>query len=161
MTRPGIEPRSPGPLANTLTPRPMSGINYIHTDAIINDERRFFRKIYTSRFICDVCVWEGVRDRTELQYFDPHSYGRQHCVFLVLQGCLTGGPEAHSAGWWLSLQHLIGSFSGSQLNRWPQAPSAWPGVAFPTTLVYNSVSSCNSNWSLTVLTELYNGSTPI
>ena len=22
MTRPGIEPRSPGPLANTLTPRP-------------------------------------------------------------------------------------------------------------------------------------------
>ena len=26
MTRPGIEPRSPGPLANTLTARPMSGI---------------------------------------------------------------------------------------------------------------------------------------
>ena len=25
MTRPEIEPRSPGPLANTLTPRPMSG----------------------------------------------------------------------------------------------------------------------------------------
>ena len=27
MTRPGIEPRSPGPLANTLTARPMSGIS--------------------------------------------------------------------------------------------------------------------------------------
>ena len=26
MTRPGIEPRSPGPLANTLTARPMSGL---------------------------------------------------------------------------------------------------------------------------------------
>ncbi len=26
MTRPGIEPRPPGPLANTLTARPMSGI---------------------------------------------------------------------------------------------------------------------------------------
>ena len=26
MTRPGIEPRSPGPLTNTLTPRPMSGL---------------------------------------------------------------------------------------------------------------------------------------
>ena len=26
MTRPGIEPRSPGPLANTLTTRPISGI---------------------------------------------------------------------------------------------------------------------------------------
>ena len=33
MTRPGIEPRSPGPLANTLTARPMSGdyIYYIYT----------------------------------------------------------------------------------------------------------------------------------
>ena len=29
MTRPGIEPRSPGPLANTLTARPMSG-KYIY-----------------------------------------------------------------------------------------------------------------------------------
>ena len=26
LTRPGIEPRSPGPLANTLTPRSMSGL---------------------------------------------------------------------------------------------------------------------------------------
>ena len=31
MTRPGIEPRSPGPLANTLTARPMSGLlQYIY-----------------------------------------------------------------------------------------------------------------------------------
>ena len=31
MTRPGIEPRSPGPLANTLTARPMSGkYKHIH-----------------------------------------------------------------------------------------------------------------------------------
>ena len=29
MTRPGIEPRSPGPLANTLTARPMSGMERI------------------------------------------------------------------------------------------------------------------------------------
>ena len=28
MTRPGIEPRSPGPMANTLTARPMSGSKY-------------------------------------------------------------------------------------------------------------------------------------
>ena len=32
MTRPGIEPRSHGPLSNTLTPRPMSGINYSYND---------------------------------------------------------------------------------------------------------------------------------
>ena len=29
MTRPGIEPWSPEPLANTLTARPMSGKNYL------------------------------------------------------------------------------------------------------------------------------------
>ena len=56
-------------------------------------------KKYTSHFICNVCVLEGVGDRTYMQYFDPHSYGRQCCVFLVLQGCSTGGPEAQlSAG---------------------------------------------------------------
>ena len=30
MTRPGIEPRSPGPLANTLTAGPMSRYLYIY-----------------------------------------------------------------------------------------------------------------------------------
>ena len=80
-----------------------------------------------------VLLWEGVGDRTELQYVDPHSYGRQHCVFLVLQGCSTGGPGAQlSAGWWLSLLHLISNFSGPQLNRGPQGPLR-PGMAFPTT----------------------------
>ena len=33
-----------------------------------------------------VLLWEGVGDRTELQHIDPHSYGHQRCVFLVLQG---------------------------------------------------------------------------
>ena len=35
MTRPRIEPRSPGPLANTLTARPMSG-NFIHINSSIS-----------------------------------------------------------------------------------------------------------------------------
>ena len=126
---------------------------------MIKDERRLFWNICTFHFIVRVwkgllmvLLWEGVRDRTELQYFYPHSYGRQRCVFLVLQGCSTGGPGAQlSAGWWLSLLHLItnwspklhwgpegrfsrvwlslphlvSNFSGPQLNR--------PCVAFPTT----------------------------
>ena len=46
-------------------------------------------KRYTSHFIWKVCVWEGVGDQTELQHIDPHSYGHQRCVFLVLQGCST------------------------------------------------------------------------
>ena len=75
-------------------------------------------------------------------YWAPHSYGRQRCVFLVLQGCSTGGPEAHSAGFlyyilsptglrnnggpddpfgrlWLSVSHLISNFSDPQLSDVP------------------------------------------
>ena len=47
MTRPGIEPRSPGPLANTLTPRPMSGKRHIQKDYIY---------IYIYMCVC-VCVY--------------------------------------------------------------------------------------------------------
>ncbi len=79
----------------------------------------FFRKICTSYFfvrvwkgLLRVLLWEGVGDRTELQYIDP-----QRCVSLVLQGCSTGGPGAQlSAGWWLSLLNLITNFSGPQLT---------------------------------------------
>ena len=122
-----------------------------------NDKRRAktsLVKICTSHFIVSVrkgllkvCVWEGAGDRTELQYIDLTSYGRQHCFFLVLQGCSTGGPGAQlSAGWWLLL-HLISNFSGPQLNRGPRGPLR-PGLAFPTTSVW-----------LPASTELYNSST--
>ena len=100
----------------------------------------FFREICTSHFIVrvrkglfKVLWWEGVGDWTELQYIYPHSYGHQRCVFLVLQGCSTGGPGAQlSTECWLSLPHLISNFSGPQLIRRPRGP-LWPGVAFPTT----------------------------
>ena len=53
-----------------------------------------------SKRVLKVLQWEGVGDRTELQHTDPHSYGHQRCVFLVLQRCSTGGPRAQlSAGW--------------------------------------------------------------
>ena len=127
-----------------------------------------------------VLWWEGVGDRTELQYLDPHSYGRQRCVFLVLQGYSTGGTEAHSAGCglslphlvtngspntvggsegpfgreWLSLPHLISNFSGPQLIRGSKGRFGlvWPSLPH---LVYNS----NINCLTSVLTELYNSST--
>ena len=34
MTRPGIEPRSPGPLANTLTTRPIWNVIFSYTQTI-------------------------------------------------------------------------------------------------------------------------------
>ena len=67
MTRPGIEPRSPGPLANTLTARPMSGLIII---IIINnnDERtRVFRKIYLSHFILERVAKVCVRGEFEME----------------------------------------------------------------------------------------------
>ena len=117
----------------------------IHTDAMNNDERRRLYKICTSHFIVRVwkrllriLLWEGVGDRTKLQYIDPHSYGRQCCVFLVLQGCSTGGPAAQlSAGWWLSLLHLISNFSGPQLIGGPEGPFSLAWLSLPH-LVSNS-----------------------
>ena len=85
----------------------------IHIDAIIMTSEDFFKR-YSSHFIWKGCVWEGVWDRTELQYIDPHSYSHQRCVFLVFQGCSTGGLLAHSAGCWLSLPHLVSNESGLQ-----------------------------------------------
>ena len=38
---------------------------------MIKDELRLLLKKYASHFICNVCVWEGVGDWTELQYIDP------------------------------------------------------------------------------------------
>ena len=106
----------------------------------ITTSEDFFNKIYTSHFIVRVrkgllrvLLWEGVGDRTEQQYIDPHSYGRQRCVFLVFQGDSTGGPGAQlSAGWWLSLLHLLSNFSEPQLTQGPRCPLR-PGVAYPTT----------------------------
>ena len=87
---------------------------------------------------------EGVGDRTEPQYFDPQSYGRQRCVFLVLQGCSTGGPGAQpSAECWLSLPHLISNFSGtpnllaSNSVGGPEGPFGLVWLSLPH-LVYNS-----------------------
>ena len=69
-------------------------------------------------------MWEGVGDRTELRHIDPHSYGHQRCVFLVLHGCSTGGPGAQlSAGWWLSLLHLVSNSSDLQLTDFLSSPS--------------------------------------
>ena len=68
-------------------------------------------------------MWEGVGDRTELQYIDPDSNGHQRCVFLVLKGCSTGGPGAHSAGCRLPLPHLVSNSSDLQLTDFLSPPS--------------------------------------
>ena len=98
---------------------------------------------------------EGIGDRTELQYIDPHSYDRQRCVFLVLQGCSTGGPEAHSAGWWLFFYCILSATSLDPNSSWaPRAPSAWRDFPYHISSITPSPTV-----TLFVLTELYNSST--
>ena len=89
------------------------------------------RKGY-SRFACE----RELDTEQELQYFDPQSYGRQRCVFLFLQGCSTGDTEAPSAGWWLSLLHLMSNLSPAHQGTNGPFGLAW--LSLPH-LVYNSV----------------------
>ena len=118
-----------------------------------------------------------------LQYLDPHSCGRHRCVFLVLQGCSTGGPAAQlSAWWWLSLLHLITNRSpkfhwgpeGHFGRVWLSLPDLVSEVSDPQFIrgskgplhrVFSTTSYQQLLWTPTVwlpiLTELYNRSRPL
>ena len=72
-----------------------------------------------------------------------------NAVSFSFSRCSTGGPEAYSARWWLSLLHLISIFSGPHSSG-PQAPFGLVWLSLP-----HLFSNSNSN-----LTELYNSSTP-
>ena len=108
-----------------------------HNDDTIRRATQFLEK-YTSHFIWKGCVWEGVRDRTELQLIDPHSYGHQR-FFTVLLSCSTGSLGPSLSGCWFSLPHLISNWSLLQL------------VWSPTGLI--------PNWLNFLCTELYDSST--
>ena len=100
---------------------------------IITQQRRktseeFFNKIYTSHFIGTFVCERELETEQNCNILTPHSYGHQHCVFLILQGCSIGGPEAHSAGFLYYV--LFSNFSGPQLNQGPRAPSAWCGFPY-------------------------------
>ena len=107
-----------------------------HNDTIIKMQEDFFRKISTSHFICN--VWKGcvgfhcereLETEQKLQYFDPHSYGRQRCVFLVLQ-MLNQRPRGSLC--WVrafsnaSYQQLL----WTPTHQGPKAPSAWCGFPY-------------------------------
>ena len=57
------------------------------------------RKIYLSLYLKG-CVWEGVGDRTELQYIDPPSIGHNHVSFPFSCAAKPGawGPTPLGAG---------------------------------------------------------------
>ena len=77
------------------------------------------------------------------EIFWPQSYGRQRCVFLVLQGCSTGGPGPTLLG--DSFLYCILSASSPNLNSsGPKGPFGLMWLSLPH-LVYNS--NCQQlNW---------------
>ena len=137
---------------------------YRCNDKQTQTQEDFFNKICTSHFIARVrkgllrvCVWEGAGDRTELKYFDPHSYGRQRCVFLILL-MLNQRP-------WGPLCWVLVFFTVSyQQFLWspnsigvPESPF---GRAWPPHHQFSLQLELNCTVLTFVLTELYSSSTP-
>ena len=144
---------------------------------------------YTSPFICKGLRVRGSwRPNINCNILTP-TLMAVNVVSFSFSWCSTRGPEAHSAGWWLSLLHLISIFSGPQFNRGPWAPLAWCGFPYHISSItpsdlqlqlirgpkapsawcgftyhISSFSVSNSNWNCncqtSVLTELYNSLIP-
>ena len=130
-------------LIGTVEPLLYSHVPY-HNDTIIKQTQEdFFRKIYTSHFICKgtkgllkVCVWEGAGHRTETVIFWPHYYDRQRCVCLVL---LMLGSTLLGAGF---LYCILSASSLDPNSSGPQAPLVWCGFPYHTRLQLY----CNCPW---------------
>ena len=137
-----------------------------HNDTIIKTQEDFFINIFVpltlfvrvrkgySRFACE----RELETEQKLQYFDPHSYGRQRCVLLVLLmlNWRPWGPLCWVMAFFTtSYQHLL----WTPIQSGARAPFGLVWLFLPH-LVYNSVRSPTATVT-SVLTELYNSSTPI
>ena len=137
-----------------------------HNDTIIKTQEDFFINICTSHFIVRVrkgllkfCVREGAGDRTETSIFWP-------LLLWPSALCLSCSPDAQPEAQRPTLLgdgflYCILSASSPDLNSSGlQGPFGLMWLSLPY-LVYNSVSNSNGHCPLTsVLTELYNSSTP-
>ena len=123
-----------------------------HHNYTINKQTQedFFINICTSHFIVrvrkgllKVCVERELEIEQKLQYFDPHSYGRQHCLFLVLL-MLNRRPCGPALYWMMaffttSYQQLLWSPNSIGV---PKGPFGWVWLSLPH-LVYNFFSNWN------------------
>ena len=88
----------------------------------------------------------------KLQYFDPIVMAVSVVSFLF-SWCSTGGPEAHTAGWWLSLLHLISIFSGPQIIRAP-SPFGLVWLSLPLPSITPSDLQLQLSWLLSWLSYI-------
>ena len=80
-------------------------------------------KKYTSPFIVRFACEKELETEQNCNILTPTLMAIS-IVLLVLQGCPTGGPGAQlSAGWWLSLPHLVSNSFGLQLTDFLSTPS--------------------------------------
>ena len=107
------------------------------TDAMNNERvKTSLENLYLSIYLqgpkglCGVLLWEGVGDWTELQYIDPHSYGRQRCVFLVLL-MLNWRPRGPLC--WVRAFSTTSCHQQVSLHHRGSRGPLRLGVAFPTT----------------------------
>ena len=81
-------------------------------------------------------------------------------VSFLFSWCSIGGLEAHSAGWWLSLLHLISNFSGPQTpSGFLRAPSTGRGSPYHISSITRTPALTATATLTSVSTELYNSST--
>ena len=136
-------------------------ICWIHTDAINNrrTQKDFFIKIFTlfvrvqkgcMGFYCE----RELEIEQKLQYFDP----KLMAVDVVSFSFSDAQPEALGltllgAGF---LYCILSATSLDPNSSGPQAPSAWCGFPY----LISSPTGCHSTGLTSVLTELYNSSTP-
>ena len=112
---------------------------------------------YTSHFICNVCVWGftvrgSLRPNRTAIFWPPLLWPSALCLSCS-PGLLNQRPRGPLC--WLSLLHLISNFSGPQLIRGSKGPFGLVWLSLPHLVSYS-----NSNCLTSVLTELYNSSTP-
>ena len=134
-----------------------------HNDTIINTHagRLLYKYMYLSLY-CKGSkrVTQGLRVRgswrpnRNCNILTPYSYVRQRCVFLVLL-MLNRRPWAHSAGWWLSLLHLITNISGPQTpSGFPRAPSVGRGFLYHISSIFVSNSTATATRTGTQLSYI-------
>ena len=120
----------------------------------IKTSEDFFKK-YTSHFIVRFTCERELETEQNCNILTPTLMAIS-VVSFSFSWCSTGGPGAQlSAGWWLSLPHLITNWSGPQTpSGVPRAPSAGWWLSLPH-LVSNS---SDLQFLTSCLTELYNSS---
>ena len=92
-------------------------------------------------------MWEGVGDWTKTAtYWPPQPLQTSPCVVLILQGCSTRGPGAHSVECGLSLPQLVTKLSDLQTPWLPVFTELYnTSIAHSISLEWHVWSSSSGN----------------